>query len=329
MKSLHHSFDIDLAVKYGRDEAIIIHHFQHWIRINKKLKKNFIQGRTWTYQTIEEIAAHFPYFSLDEVRGIVQKLCTGISRRSKKGDPDYEPVLMKGNFNKTPFDKTSWYAFVDEGQFSNNVYEREISQIATGDLPIGEGRPPRPIPDTIKDTENTTSYEVEKKKNSKKRKSVADPSPVIKFNRETSQFEGITEQDIRDWRKAHPSVNVLKVIDEATNWAKSNPREHYRISLNTFMKNTEMKHTTPWKPPIESQEIYSPEDVQINKNCAEQWELIYNKKRIQNYDIHSKPSKVLFLFPNNETHEVSYLCSHMKFVKDCQPFILRLKLGEK
>ena len=55
----HHSFDVYLAEQYGIHEAILIHHFQHWIMVNKNLKRNFRDERTWTYQTLQDIAAHF------------------------------------------------------------------------------------------------------------------------------------------------------------------------------------------------------------------------------------------------------------------------------
>jgi len=140
--SLHHSFDINLASIYGIPEAIIIHHFQHWISINKRLGRNFKDGKTWTYQTHEEICAHFPYLSKEEVRETIERLATGKSRRSKSDELEFEPVLIKGNFNKTPFDKTTWYAF------SNNSYERADAQIGSGHLPT-------PIPDTKTDTKKT------------------------------------------------------------------------------------------------------------------------------------------------------------------------------
>ena len=158
MKSLHHSFDIDLATEYGPEEAIVIHHFQHWIRLNRKRNKNFIENRTWSYQTLEEIADHFPYWTLEEVRTIVERLCFGQNRRSKKGI-EFSPVLMKNNFNKAPFDKTSWYAFVDEDKFLNSKdsYERGNAQMQTGKCPAPDGEMPTPIPDTKTDTKKESS----------------------------------------------------------------------------------------------------------------------------------------------------------------------------
>jgi hypothetical protein len=145
---MHHSFDIELAQKYGALEAVLIHHFQHWISFNRSMGKNFHEGRTWTYQTLDEIAVRFPYLTKEEIRAILERLCTGRGRKSKKDGKDFEPVLIKGNFNKSAFDRTAWYAFVNENEFSNNFYEREISQMEKGDLPNGERRPPTPIPDT-------------------------------------------------------------------------------------------------------------------------------------------------------------------------------------
>lgn len=148
MKSIHHSFDIFLAEKYGIREAILIHHFQHWINVNINLKRNLHEARYWTYQTIEEITAHFPYMSKFEVSEILQKLIRGRSRRSKKG-PAFEPVLMKGNFNKTGFDKTIWYSFVDQKMFTKLAN----AKMEKGKCQNGQQQLPSPIPDTIPHTE--------------------------------------------------------------------------------------------------------------------------------------------------------------------------------
>lgn len=148
MKSLHHSFDIDLAAEYGVEEAILIHHFQHWISLNRRTKKNFREGKTWTYQTLQQIADQFPYWDVDKVRVLMDRLILGKSRFSRK-EEDFEPVLIKKNFNKTAFDRTCWYAFVDEERFSNNSYERLNDQMEKAKRPNPNGQTTRPIPDTL------------------------------------------------------------------------------------------------------------------------------------------------------------------------------------
>jgi len=111
-----HSFEIAVAAKYGVDEALLIHHFQYWIRINFAQGKNFKENRTWTFQTRKEIQAHFPYWNVDKVKYLCERLV-------RIG------VLQTKNFNKLSMDKTLWYSFRDEKEFGmdpetlNKVYE--------------------------------------------------------------------------------------------------------------------------------------------------------------------------------------------------------------
>ncbi len=133
---MSHSFNVSYATTYGVNEAIIINHFQHWISVNHRLKRNYIQGRTWTYQSFEYIAAQFPYLTPFQVRNILHYLCTGIKRGSKQKTPDFEAVLIKGNFNKSHYDRTQWYAFANEEKFSIWL----ASQMEKSDQPNGKGQ---------------------------------------------------------------------------------------------------------------------------------------------------------------------------------------------
>lgn len=114
----NHVFSIEHATLYGVEEAIFIHHFQYWIGFNKRKNTNFHDGKTWMYQPRKEIQAHFPYWNFDRIRRLCEKLV------------DLE-ILITAKYNKSPIDKTLWYAFKDEDLFvssaeSNNVYERQI-----------------------------------------------------------------------------------------------------------------------------------------------------------------------------------------------------------
>ncbi len=152
--SQHHSFDIKLAAMYGVEEAILIHHFQHWIRINKSKGKNLREGRTWMYQTRKDIQAHFPYLNVDRVKYLTEKLVEF-------------GVLVTANYNKSAIDKTLWYAFVNESEFvvdidvSNNTYERQKCP-SRGKSAHREGKSASPIPDTITDTKAKIKEEGEK-----------------------------------------------------------------------------------------------------------------------------------------------------------------------
>lgn len=162
LSSQHHSFDLKLAKTYGVEESIMIHHFQHWIRINCYAKRNFHDGKTWSYQKRKDIQAHFPYWNLERIRYLCEKLVS-------------MGVLVTSNYNKSPFDTTLWYAFVNEKAFgvdpesSNNFYERENPQPSTAN-PLRDGKIPTPsgkIPTSIPDTKPTDS--LKKKENIEKK----------------------------------------------------------------------------------------------------------------------------------------------------------------
>ncbi len=135
-----HFFDPELAAKIGIPEAIVVQHFIYWITINKRANKNFFDGNTWTYQTLEEISNHFPYFTPDQIRDILYKLING---KTRKGDKKlFEPILKIGNYNKSKFDRTSWYAFENEELF----IKTGSSFSHLGKSPNGLGEIPTPIP---------------------------------------------------------------------------------------------------------------------------------------------------------------------------------------
>ncbi len=165
-----HAFDTQIAAKYGVYEAILIHHMVFWVKFNQRLKRNFINGRTWTYQTLDEIAAHFPYLNKSQVFDLLEKLSLGRDRRSKNKEIQFEPVLLKGNFNKNKYDRTIWYSFVCEEKWQipkcilgNPNMEKhwvpEENPINTdiGKCQYGDWEIPTPIPDTKPDTETKES----------------------------------------------------------------------------------------------------------------------------------------------------------------------------
>ena len=96
-----HYFDPNVAAEHGLTEAVIINHFQFWIKTNKRKGINENDGRTWTYVTVKELAEWFDYLTEKQVRTAIDNLVTSA-------------VLMKGNYNKNQYDRTTWYAFTLE-----------------------------------------------------------------------------------------------------------------------------------------------------------------------------------------------------------------------
>lgn len=72
--SVNHNFDISHAVKYGVNEAIFLSNLIFWLIKNRANKKHFFEGRTWTYNSYSAFSELFPYWSKDQIRGIVKSL---------------------------------------------------------------------------------------------------------------------------------------------------------------------------------------------------------------------------------------------------------------
>lgn len=228
--SLHHSYDVEMACEYGPSEATIIHNFQHWITLNRTMKRNFHEGRYWTYQTLEEIAAHYPYWTKSQVFDLLERLCSGKNRKSKKEKSDFEPVLMKGNFNKTTYDRTIWYAFVDEAKFLPMPYE-EIgkSQNRNGEIPT-------PIPNTESTTElsQSSSFQSEDIERRKKDNSAKQLAPVF-LKVKVRDNISLTQKQIDTLRLKHTEEDVNRLINKLSAFKKEKHKEYssdYKAILN-------------------------------------------------------------------------------------------------
>lgn len=217
--SQHHSFDILLATRYGIEEAILIHHLQHWIRINRAHGRNIIDGKCWTYQTQKEIAAHFPYLNEEKVKYAMENL-------EKLG------IILRDNHNKLKFDKTVWYAFVDEQAFgvdegtSKILYERENS-LSIGKIPDRGGKIPEPIPDTkISNTKTTTT--------TREREGASPPPPSPSSDKkifEKGQVK-IPHDKLQDLLDDYGTFLVKKYLDNLCDYAESNPTKFKQYSCH-------------------------------------------------------------------------------------------------
>jgi len=236
-KTLHlstdrHFFDPVLAAQIGVHEAILVQHFMHWIRINKKAKRHFINGRTWTYQTMEEISNHFDYLSKKQIEKLLNKLIK------------IEKILIKDNFNKSKFDRTAWYAFKNE-EFINhqidmakppNREEMHFPKKGNGNLQKGT-----PIPD------NKTRYinkekEIYKEKTADKSAIEPKGSPTKKYEIKISKEEEekllkiMTSKDLEFWKDQLLSFLEMK---GKPNYYKC----HYAAIRNWFKKEEKKKES--------------------------------------------------------------------------------------
>lgn len=97
------TFKADVAAKYGTNVSILLGNINYWIQKNKENGKHFHDGRYWTYNTVAAFHALMPFMSESS---IVTAL----------GKAEAEGLLVTGNYNKLPFDRTKWYALTEKGE---------------------------------------------------------------------------------------------------------------------------------------------------------------------------------------------------------------------
>ena len=99
---MEHSFNVEIAKEYGIVEAILLKHIYYWILKNKANNKYFYDDNYWTYNSTKAFAELFPYLSKRQIEYSLKKLID-------KG------LIVKGNYNKVTYDRTSWYAITKLG----------------------------------------------------------------------------------------------------------------------------------------------------------------------------------------------------------------------
>ena len=126
---MRYMFNIALAKKYGLDEAVFLENLIFWVIRNRANGKNFFDGRTWTYNSVRAFKELFSFWSTQQLRRVLDSLL-------KQG------VIVKGNYNKNPYDRTLWYALADEDTFIKEYGQIDLPKPTNGVAGASE-----PIPD--------------------------------------------------------------------------------------------------------------------------------------------------------------------------------------
>lgn len=153
---MNHSFDKDIAVAYGLPEAIILNHIQFWIEQNEANKLNYYDGSYWTYNTTKAFAEIFPYLSQRQIQCALKHLRD-------------EGILKTGNYNKSAYDRTLWYAFTEKGISIMQKCKMEHTEMSNGfDAQV------QPIPDNntdiIPDRDNSNNNSLASETDTKQKK---------------------------------------------------------------------------------------------------------------------------------------------------------------
>lgn len=98
-----HVFDIEVAQIVGVNAAILLENIAYWVEHSKANCTNFHDGRYWTFNSMKAFEELFPYIKPRGIRTALDKLKDA-------------GLVIVGNYNKSPYDRTQWYALTEKAE---------------------------------------------------------------------------------------------------------------------------------------------------------------------------------------------------------------------
>ena len=137
-----HHFDIEDAMRYGVEKAIVLSNIRFWLNNNKNKDLSTVKhdGYYWMYNTAKDMSNVLPYFTQSKVQRLLKQL-------------EYDGVLIVGNYNKVKYDRTKWYTL------SEFTYDENCST-QTPELSIGNEQIEQPIQDSKTNTKTNNKINI-------------------------------------------------------------------------------------------------------------------------------------------------------------------------
>ena len=141
-KQTMHHFDVEDAMKYGVEKAVVLSNIRFWLNNNKNKDLSAVKydGYYWMYNTAKDMSDVLPYFTQSKVQRLLKQL-------------EDDGVLIVGNYNKVKYDRTKWYTL------SEFTYDENCST-QTPELNIGNEQIEQPIQDSKTNTKTNNKINI-------------------------------------------------------------------------------------------------------------------------------------------------------------------------
>ena len=207
-----HSFDAELARRYGVQEAIVIYYLQYWIERNERNGQNFVDGEYWTFNSAKKMSELLPYFSQKQIQRILSRLIG-------------QGILKTGCYNRLHSDRTLWYTFTEFGKSILPQREMDFPETSDG-FPAGGQALPVITPDkTPIDKQGARSRKPAKR------------------------FSPPTREEVASYcRERGNGVDARRFVDHytANGWrVGKNPMKDWKAAVRTWEKNDAAKPARP------------------------------------------------------------------------------------
>jgi|APSaa5957512493_1039668.scaffolds.fasta_scaffold39095_1 hypothetical protein len=225
-------FYTDEALAYGVDEAILVNYLRLFITGNRAKEENTGEdGRTYTYNTYKEITDVHPYWSKQKVGRMVRSLVR-------------QGVLIVDYLSDKPFDRTSYFAFVDEDSMLSRKKDQKVHQQSI-----------RRFTDEASDDSQVNSLILKSPKESLKKPKEGEKTRKPRFS--APSIDDVKAYAKEKGKPDHAEAFVL--FYESKNWYVGKSKMvRWKASYALWCKRQEDKQTPPWaKPEVTANRVRS------------------------------------------------------------------------
>lgn len=129
---MDYSFNVELAEKYGVEEAVLLNHLYFWIQKNAANGKHLHDGQYWTYSSAQAFTLIFPFWNRQKIDRMIQSL-------RERG------AILVANYNEIGHDRTRWFALSETVQCiveKRAIHCPELSNpLLKSEQPIPDNKP--------------------------------------------------------------------------------------------------------------------------------------------------------------------------------------------
>ncbi len=126
---MQHSFEVEDAVKYGVEKAIILNNLRFWLAKNKANRKNMGDGYYWTYNSAEAFTELFPYITRRSMSRYLNEL--------EESGEIISSLRCDNKLNRTKSYSMPEFA-IDPHLIEVNCIDQNDQPIGQNDQPIGQ-----------------------------------------------------------------------------------------------------------------------------------------------------------------------------------------------
>lgn len=231
---MNHSFDVEVATKYGVNAAILLQNIQFWCAKNRANGVNFHDGLYWTYNSRKALAELFPYMSAKQIKSALDKLVE-------------DGLVVVSNFNDDSRDRTLWYAVTEKGDCILQNGTSHDAKRSNANAEKVKALPDIKQTDINTDISKNTSYSCPEPEESA---STPPEPPVISLPLNDGTEYPVMQADIDKYISLYPSVDVMQQLRNMYGWLDSHRNRRKTKSgikgfITTWLAKEQDKGITP------------------------------------------------------------------------------------